>query len=64
MGSKIGYITLYGGNSTAYLDIEIEESTTRATGVCKYTDEPLVVEWDESKEKWVEVEDGDGETSD
>lgn len=52
--AKVGYQTLEGHASTAYLDDDGEGPGTH-TGTNKYTDDPVSVRWDDVYGKWLEV---------
>lgn len=51
---KVDYRTAYGGHSTAYLDHDIDETTTTAYGTNKHTDEPVILTWSEEMDMWIE----------
>jgi hypothetical protein len=50
---KVAYRTLGGFVSTAYIDVEHEDSD-QGTGEDKYTDEPVTLRWD--GQQWREIE--------
>ena len=50
---KVGYVTLYGGTSKAYIDEP--ESGDIWTGTNKHSDEPVSVRWDDALDEWIEV---------
>ena len=56
---KVGYLTIEGPESTAYLDDPAIGPDHRYAGQDKYTDEPIVVEWDDEAEVWRQITTGD-----
>lgn len=56
---KIGYLLPNGHESTASLDEPAIGPANRYAGVDKYTDKPVVVEWDEGTSVWREITTGD-----
>lgn len=56
---KVGYLLPNGHESTAYLDEPAIGPANRYSGEDKYTDKPIVVEWDDEAEVWRQITTGD-----